>query len=187
MSVSELVAQYGYGMVLVGALAEGESVLVAAGFAAHRGLLHLPLVMVVAFAASTFADQFFFHLGRQQGPRLLKRFPKLQAKMQRVEPMLQRHPAAAIFGMRFLYGLRTAGPIALGMLGVSRWKFALLNVLSAAVWAVGFSLIGYHFGSALHRWAPGMHAAEEAVLVTLLLAAVLLPLAWRLRQGSRQP
>ena len=182
VSVSDLVAQYGYAMVLVGALAEGESVLLAAGFAAHRGLLHLPVVMAIAFAASTCADQFFFYLGRRYGPRMLARWPTLQAKMQRVEPMLQRHPSAAIFGMRFLYGLRTAGPIALGTLGVPRWKFALLNMLSAALWAVSFSLVGYHFGMAVHRWAPGIHAAEEAVLATLLVAAVLLTLASRLRR-----
>ena len=182
VSVSDLVAQYGYGMVLVGALAEGESVLVAAGFAAHRGLLQLPLVMAIAFAASTCSDQFCFYLGRRHGPQLLTRFPKLQGTMQRVETLLRRHPAAAVFGVRFLYGLRTAGPIALGALGVPRWRFALLNMLSAAVWAVGFSLVGYHFGTAVHRWAPGLHAAEEAVLATLLLAAVLLPLAWRLHR-----
>lgn len=187
MSVSELVAHYGYGMVLLGALAEGESVLIAAGFAAHRGLLQLPTVIAIAFAASTCSDQFCFYLGRRHGQRLLARFPKLKAKMTRIEPMLQRHPAAAIFGTRFLYGLRTAGPIALGALGVPRWKFAVLNLLSAAVWASGFSLIGYHFGTAVRRWAPALHAAEEGILTVLLLAALLLPLVWWLRQRRARP
>jgi membrane protein DedA with SNARE-associated domain len=52
-----LVEQYGYAAVFVGALAEGESVLLAAGFAAHRGLLHLPTVVATAAVAATIGDQ----------------------------------------------------------------------------------------------------------------------------------
>lgn len=184
MSVSALVAQYGYAFVFAGALAEGESVLLAAGFAAHRGMLELHTVMAVAFAAATLGDQLFFHLGRRHGPKLLARFPALQAQMQRVQPMLERHPNAAILSVRFLYGLRTAGPIALGALGVSLWRFALLNLLGAALWALIFCLLGYQFGNVLQRLLPRLHALEEAVLITVLIVA----LAWTLwrRQRARQ-
>jgi membrane protein DedA with SNARE-associated domain len=184
MSVSALVAQYGYAFVFAGALAEGESVLLAAGFAAHRGMLKLHEVMAVAFIAAALGDQLCFYLGRHQGPRLLARFPALLAQVKRVEPMLARHPNAAILSLRFLYGLRTAGPIALGALGVSRWRFALLNLLSAALWALAFSLLGYQFSHALDRLAPQLRTAEEAVLIALLCAA----LAWTLwrRQRARR-
>ena len=182
VSISALVAQYGYGMVLLGALAEGESVLLAAGFAAHRGLLHLPWVMLVAFAASSLGDQACFYLGRRHGPALLARFPGLRTGLQRMQPLLQRHPNAAILSLRFLYGLRTAGPIALGMLGVPRLRFALLNLLSAGVWAIGFSLLGYQLGNALQWWLDDLRRVEEGVLAVLLLAALVLPLAWRWRR-----
>ena len=178
LSVSGLVAQYGYWMVFVGALAEGESVLLAAGFAAHRGLLQLPWVMALAFVAGSLGDQLCFFLGRRHGARLLARFPSLQAKVERVRPLLQRHPNAAVLGVRFLYGLRTAGPIALGTLGVPRWKFVLLNLAGAALWAVGFALLGYQFGNALQWWLRDLRAVEEGVLLALLLAAVAVPL-WR--------
>ena len=184
LSVSALVAQYGYWMVVVGALAEGESVLLAAGFAAHRGLLQLPWVIALAFIASSLGDQFCFYLGRRHGPRLLARFPSLQTKVERVRPLLQRYPSAAILSVRFLYGLRTAGPIALGALGVPRWKFVLLNLASAALWASGFALLGYQFGNALQWWLKDLRAVEEGVLVVLLLAAVAVPLWWRLRHRT---
>ena len=184
MSVSALVAQYGYAFVFAGALAEGESVLLAAGFAAHRGMLKLHVVMAVAFVAATLGDQLCFYLGRRHGPQLLARFPVLQAQVKRIEPMLARHPNAAILSLRFLYGLRTAGPIALGALGVSRGRFALLNLLSAALWALGFSLLGYQFGHALDRLAPQLRSAEEIVLLALLGAAVSWTL-WRRRRARR--
>ena len=186
MSVSALVAQYGYAFVFVGALAEGESVLLAAGFAAHRGMLKLPEVMLVAFVASTFGDQLCFHLGRRHGARLLARFPSLQAPLQRVQPMLARHPNAAILSLRFLYGLRTAGPIVVGALGVSRWRFAALNLASAALWSLAFCLLGYQFGQAMQWLLKDLRAVEEAVLVAMLCAALAWTL-WRHWRARRKP
>jgi membrane protein DedA with SNARE-associated domain len=183
MNIGALLAQYGYAFVFAGALAEGESVLLLAGFAAHRGLLKLPEVMALAFFASTLGDQICFYLGRRHGPALLARFPSLATRIERLQPLLERHPNAAILSVRFLYGLRTAGPIALGTLGVSRWRFALLNMLSAALWAVAFSLLGYQFGNALQWLLDDLRSVEEGVLAALLAAAVVWAVWRRLRRA----
>ena len=50
MNLPELIETYGYWAVLGGTLLEGESVLLLAGFAAHRGYLDLPIVVGVAIA-----------------------------------------------------------------------------------------------------------------------------------------
>ena len=101
--------------------------------------------------------------------------------MRRVEPMLARHPNAMILSLRFLYGLRTAGPIALGALGVSRWRFALLNLVSAALWASLIAQLGYQFGHALQWLMPELREVEEAALLMVLAAA----LAWTLWRRRR--
>lgn len=182
LSVSALVAQYGYWMVFFGALAEGESVLLTAGFAAHRGLLQLPQVIALAFAAGTLGDQLAFHLGRRFGPRLLASRPSLARQAQRLQPLLLRHPRATILSLRFAYGLRIAGPIALGALGVPRWTFVWLNMLGAALWATGFSLLGWQFGSAMQWLLRDLHALEDAIIVALLVGGLVLALWWRLHR-----
>ncbi len=183
MDIGALVAQYGYAFVFLGALAEGETVLMVAGFAAHRGLLRLPEVMALAFAAGTLGDQICFYLWRRHGPALLARFPALTRHIERLQPMLQRHPNAAILSVRFLYGLRTAGPIALGALGVSRGRFALLNILGAALWAVAFCLAGYQFGNALQWMLGDLRSAEETLIAALLVAALVWAV-WRRRRRA---
>lgn len=183
MTLSSFVAQYGYAAVFIGALAEGESVLLVAGFAAHRGMLELPAVIALAFLAGTLGDQLFFYLGRRHGAQLFARFPKLQQRARQLQPLLDKHPNAAILSVRFLYGLRTAGPIALGALGVPRWKFVLLNLLSAAIWSTGVSLLGYQFGNAMSWLLDDLRAAEESLLAALCVVALGWAVYRRLRRG----
>jgi membrane protein DedA with SNARE-associated domain len=67
ISAGYLIAQYGYLVLFFGALVEGETILIAAAFAAHRGYLFLPWVVLIAFAGSFAGDQFCFFLGRKKG------------------------------------------------------------------------------------------------------------------------
>lgn len=62
-----LVARYGYLAVLVGTFLAGGTILVLAGFAAHRGWLELPFVLLAAFAGSAAGDQFYFTIDRRRG------------------------------------------------------------------------------------------------------------------------
>ena len=80
MSLEELVANYGYLAIVIGTFLEGETILVLGGFAAHRGFLELPWVMLCAFLGSMAGDQTFFYIGRRNGGRLrraLKRSRRL--------------------------------------------------------------------------------------------------------------
>ena len=65
--INDFVANYGYLAVFIGTLLEGETILVAAGFAAYRGLLDLPSVVLVAIVGGTLGDQTAFQLGRWKG------------------------------------------------------------------------------------------------------------------------
>ena len=52
MSTEELIQRFGYAAIIVGTFLEGETILVIGGFAAYRGYLSLPLVMVCALLGS---------------------------------------------------------------------------------------------------------------------------------------
>jgi len=184
MTVSELVTSYGYYAVFFGALLEGETILVFAGFAAHRGMLDLNYVIAIAFVASTLGDQIFFHLGRLYGMAILDRLPVLRARVPAVQQMLDKYHTALIPAVRFLYGLRIAGPIIIGISGVSSARFALLNMLGALVWAVIIALAGYYFGALLELLLKDIKHFEEAILVGILLAGCVIWL-WRRYKSKR--
>jgi membrane protein DedA with SNARE-associated domain len=173
MDVAGLIEHYGYLAVAVGTFLEGETALVVAGFAAYRGYLALPNVMLVAALASFLGDQLVFHMGRRYGPALLARFPSVQPRAERVKELLRRHHLPLILSIRFLYGLRTAGLIVLGMSGVSAFRFLALNFISAITWATVIASVGYFFGRAVERLLENSGAYQLWILGGMLLCGSL--------------
>lgn len=170
MSLEELVANYGYVAIAIGTFLEGETILVLGGFAAHRGLLELPWVIVCAFLGSFVGDQTFFFIGRHNGARLLNKRPHWKAKSQKILAMLEKHQTLLILGFRFLYGIRSVTPFLLGAANVSRPKFFILNMIGAAVWAIAVGSLGYSFGVAIEavlgnirRYELGLFAVMTVV------------------------
>ncbi|MEO8013942.1 MAG: DedA family protein [Polaromonas sp.] len=149
MNIAEWVQSYGYVAVAVGTFLEGESVLLIAGAAAAHGHLSMPAVIAVAAFASFLGDQLYFLVGRRYGAALLARYPSLQPRAARVSSLLDRHHLPLILSIRFLYGLRIAGPMAIGMSRVSWSRFVLLNGLAAVLWALLIAGAGYGAGQAL--------------------------------------
>ena len=187
MSIAALIQDYGYVAVFVGTLLEGESVLILAGLAAHLGYLALPGVMITAVVGSFLGDQVFFYLGRRYGPALLRRFPMLAARAARMQKLLQRFHLPLILGVRFLYGLRTVGPMVIGMSGIAWPRFFLLNLIGAIVWAITIAGAGYLFGHALELLLVDMKHYEGMLLAAIAAAGVVVWLVYRWRQRRQPP
>ncbi|MDM0111549.1 DedA family protein [Variovorax sp. J22R133] len=173
MMVAHLVDQYGYAAVFVGSLLEGETVLLLGGVAAHHGYLSFAVVVLLAFCGGTLGDQILFQMGRHFGTRLLKRSPSLAARSRTVLGVIQRYEAPFIVGVRFMYGLRLIGPFAIGMSKVSSVRFALLNMLGAAIWAPLIVTLGYLFGHAL-RWLFSDLDRYEGLAMLLVIGLALI-------------
>ena len=179
--IGTFVTAWGYPAVFLGTLLEGETILLAAGFAAHRGLLDWRWVMLVAVIGATLGDQLAFLLGRWKGAALISRIPALACHAPRAYALLQRHHVGFILANRFLYGLRIAGPIVIGMSGIPLARFSLLNLIGAVLWAAVITASGYAFGAALESWIADIERIEEIALLGILAAGFGLWL-WRRRR-----
>lgn len=182
--ISAFVASYGYIAVFVGTLLEGESILIAAGFAAHRGLLDWHWVVVVAIVGATLGDQLAFLLGRWKGDALIERFAVLSEQKRRIHELLERYDVLCVLAVRFLYGLRIAGPVILGSSRVPMLRFAVLNLIGAALWALVIAGVGFAFGATMEALLTDIKKIEEALLILILLVGGGFWL-WR-RKGRRK-
>lgn len=176
MMWSELLQAHGYWVLALGCLLEGETVLLLAGLAAHRGLLDPATVVAVAAASGFAGDEFFFWLGRRHGAAVLARWPTLARQSARVRALLERWHEAVIVGVRFAYGLRVAGPVLLGSTPLPAWRFALFNALGACLWAAAVAALGWSFGAAAQALLGRLRHLEGWLFVALLVLALALAL-----------
>ena len=167
-----LLQTYGYWAVLIGTFAEGETVLVLGAFAAHRGYLALPWVILAAFIGTLMGDQLFFYLGRKHTQWVLARRPSWKARIDRAHQLMERYRTLLILGFRFMYGLRTVIPFLIGMSSVSTRKFIILDVIAALVWAVVVGTGGYLFGNILEIILGDIKHYELPILVAIALIGV---------------
>lgn len=188
MSIETIIAKYGFAALFLGAGLEGETVVVAGGLLAHKGLLPLPGAMAAAAAGSFVADQIFFSAGRYfRGQAWVK---KVQQKplFAKALGLLERHPIGFIFAFRFIYGFRTISPIAIGTTQVRTKLFVVINAVAAVVWGIVFTGIGYLFGHSfeklLDRFLPHGHRVWVAAAVVAVIAAGLG--AWHVWRARRE-
>jgi membrane protein DedA with SNARE-associated domain len=170
-----VLARYGLLAVLVGAGLEGEAVVIAGGVLAQRGLIPVLPAALCAAVGSFAIDQLWFHAGRSLRDRSwVKRFTH-RPLWGRATKALERHQTGFILSFRFIYGMRTISPVAIGTSQVGTKKFLLLNLVAAAVWGPLFTLLGYELGHAalplIEKFGPLTFGIAVALAMAALLAS----------------
>ena len=182
--LESLLTTYGYPALIIGTFLEGETVMILAGVAAHMGYLSLDWVIICGFSGTVIGDQLYFYLGRRNGKSMLSRHPSWQAPADRVFTKLKKHQNLLILSFRFLYGIRTVTPFAIGMSEVSYLRFALLNIIGAGIWAISIASAGYYFGQAVETVLGDIKKYEVEVMTTIVVIASLIWLIHFYRQRS---
>ena len=167
MDLETLITNYGYLAVLIGTLFEGESIMILGGFFAFRDYLDLPWVMVCGFLGTYSSEAFFYYLGKTRGAIFIKRKSKWRNKARRIFQLLHRHKYLLIIGHRFIYGMRSITPFAVGVSGIKPMTFAMLNAIGAALWTLTIGSAGYFFGHALNKHLAEIDRYEHWVLLVV--------------------
>ncbi|EBG8338850.1 DedA family protein [Salmonella enterica subsp. enterica] len=185
MDINTLITHYGYAALVIGSMAEGETVTLLGGVAAHQGLLKFPLVAAAVALGGMMGDQLLYLLGRCYGGKILRRFPRYHTKIRRAQKMIQRHPYLFVIGTRFMYGFRVAGPLLIGASRLPPKIFLPLNIVGALIWALLFTTLGYLGGEVI---APWLHDLDQHLRhgVWLILAIVLVVgVRWWLKRRGK--
>jgi membrane protein DedA with SNARE-associated domain len=188
MTPASLVAQFGGVAVFIGALLEGETVVLLAAILVQQGLLDFKSVLPAAALGAFAGDQFFFHLGKHHGHRLLSKHPVWRRRVMRAVALLERRRKAVILFYRFFYGMRAVIPFLLGSGSCGTWFFTLLSGISAVVWAVILGAGGYWFGDLLQRLLRQGRHIQQGVLGTVILLIILIAgIRWWKRRSGQAP
>ena len=182
MDINNLISHYGYAALVIGSMAEGETITLLRGVDAHQGLLKFPMVVISVALGGMIGDQLLYLLGRRFGGKLLKRFSHHQARIRKAQRMIQRRPYLFVIGTRFMYGFRVIGPLLIGASRLPPKVFLPLNVLGALVWALIFTTLGYLGGEAIGPWLHHLDAHLKHWIWLILVVALVVAAHWWFRR-----
>lgn len=188
MGLAQFIQEYGYFAVALGSFLEGEAVLLAGSLAAFHGHLELPLVFTIAALASFLGDLPYFFAGRRYGPVALRRYAVLRKQRSRVNRLLERHNVMLVLSLRFLYGLRIAGLMALGASRMSATRFLCLDFAGALIWASTVCATGYGAGRLFQGLFDHIGEGQQLTLgAAILVGTYILIMIARRKRAAVQP
>ena len=160
----EWLKEYGYIVLFVWSMMEGETGLIMAGLLCHTGDMNVPLSILVAGTGSFVMDQVWFYIGKNNKAYVHKKFSAHRRKFAKSRLLLRKYGAWVIFLQRFIYGMRTIVPVVVGMSGYDKFKFGVVNVISGFIWASVTIIPAYIFGDKIlaglnwlkHHWYFGV-------------------------------
>ena len=168
-----------------GLLVPGESLVLASGFFAHRGILQVDAVMAAAALGAVAGDNIGYFLGSRLGREwLIRKGSRIGIKARRLaqaEGFFQRQGTKAVFFGRFIGFARALVPFVAGASRMPYRKFVLYDALGAILWTVGFVTLGYVLGAS---WRAAEQWISRSGLILACVVGVSL-LVWMRRRRAR--
>lgn len=161
------------GIPFVGPFIPAQLFLLAAGFVASLGHIHVYRMWAVALGALIMADIMSFALGRKFGSAFLLRLPSgIQRRTTSVQGRLSRHLKKSLLAAQFLGPARALIPPLAGAAKVPWGKFLVWNTLGCLIWVTFCIAAGWFFGASYAALAG--HMGRGAVLVVVVALVVYL-------------
>jgi membrane protein DedA with SNARE-associated domain len=157
----------------LGAPVPGESLLIFASVLAGRGEMSLPSLLFFAWVGSVLGDNLGYLVGRKLGRATILRYGTkvglTDERFKGIERIYVRYGAATVLFARFFSILRQLNGIVAGTLGMSWWRFVLLDAVGAALWVTVWVFAPAYFSEHL-TFIVGL-AHHTKVVASFLVAA----------------
>jgi membrane-associated protein len=179
---------FGETAVFIGFVLPGEIAVVLGGVLASRGHLSLPLLVLIVIVAAIAGPIVGYEIGRRMGDRLFaaRGLRRVQPGVEKARQILRDRGGAAVLAGRFVAVVRALMPAAAGAAGVRYRTFSIHNVLGAAIWGAGYSLLGYLAGSAYAVVARRVGTGLAVLIAVVVVGAIGIWLARRHRAGRNR-
>ena len=168
--------EWGYWVVFIGSIFEGELILLSSSAAAALGYLDIYKIFIIAFCTTVLVDNILFFIGHKLGiDWLIKRFHKLEPAKNKAFKFLNKMDIFFIFMFRFIYGIRTISPLIIGSAHVKPIRFIICNIFSGFLWAALGCFIGYSISGLV---TSDNFSTTPAIIITTLVFVLTLIVAW---------
>ncbi len=120
--------------------------IIAAGVLSYAGKMDITISITIAFIANALGDNLLFYLSRYNRPMINPYIKNHKRKLALAHVLMKRYGDKIIFFQKFIYGVKTLIPLAIGLTKYSLVKFTILNFISALIWSIFLGYGSYKFG-----------------------------------------
>jgi membrane protein DedA with SNARE-associated domain len=187
--------EYGYWILLAWVLLDqllmpipALPMILAAGGLAGEGYLNLGVCGAIVVFACMLPNFLWYWMGKHHGNKVLTLLCTVSLEpdscVDNTTSLFHRHGTASLLFSKFVPGLQTVAPPLAGLLGISAWRFAMLNGAGSLLYAVAFLLPGYlahEFLAETTRVVSEFGSIAGAAIVVLVVAW----LAWKVVHRQR--
>jgi len=174
--ILDSLSTYGYIILFFYSLGGGFVALLGAGVLASIGKMDISTSISIAFISNAIGDMLLFYMARYNKKEVFKFLKGHRRKLALSHILIKKYSSYVIFIQKFIYGIKTIIPIAIGITKYDINKFVVLNILASAIWAIVVGFLGYFTGDYI---VEIFNQLSEYSLLTPMLAILLLYLLYR--------
>jgi membrane protein DedA with SNARE-associated domain len=169
--MEELIRDWGYIVLFLYSFGGGFVALVVAGILSYSGELNIIIAITVAGTANFIGDQFLFTVARKNKHQAKQMMEKHKRKIAMSHLLMRKYGTWVIFLQKYIYGIKTLIPLAMGLTKYDYKKFMIFNFLATVVWSLIIGLSSYMLGELVYKYIEEFKT-YGLVFVALILLGV---------------
>jgi membrane protein DedA with SNARE-associated domain len=167
--MEELIRDWGYIILFLYSFGGGFLALVVAGILAFSGELNIVTVIIVAGVANFIGDQFLFTIARKNKAQAKQMMQKHKRKIAMAHLLMRKYGSWVIFLQKYIYGIKTLIPLAMGLTKYDYKKFMFFNVFATALWALVIGVASYMMGDLVYTYIEEFKTYGLALVAIIVL------------------
>ncbi|WP_104691912.1 DedA family protein [Helicobacter heilmannii] len=176
---------WGYLFLFVYSFGSGYIGLVLAAILSATGHMDITKTMLVAGLGNFVGSSLLVWLGRTQKQEVRGYLHKHRRKLALIHLWIHKYGAWLIFFNKYIYGVKTLVPLAIGLSKFPFKQFMWLNALSCVLWALSLGELTYHASNWVQR-SLGKGNAYPYLLPVCFIASLVGLWLW-IVQISKKP
>ena len=170
--MEDLIKDWGYIVLFLYSFGGGFVALVVAGILSYSGDLNIFLTLIVAGVANFIGDQFLFTIARNNKNTAKKMMEKHRRKIAMAHLLMRKYGSWVIFLQKYIYGIKTLIPLAMGITKYDYKKFIFFNFFATIVWTLIIGISSYMLGELVYKYIDEFKTYGLVAVVLILLMIV---------------
>jgi len=167
--LEELIKEWGYIILFLYSFGGGFLALVFAGVLSYSGELNIFICIVTSGVSNFLGDQFLFIIARKNKNYAKQMMSQYSRKVAYSHLLIRKYGSIVVFFQKYLYGIKTLVPLAMGLSKYNFTQFTILNIIATFLWSFIIGFVGFYMGEVVLNLADEFKIYGIVFLISIIL------------------